>query len=355
MIYNSLETLTGGYIYDRFLVDYLRNQGHRVEVLSLPSQGYVSDMRSNFSHALWDCLLTTPFDILIQDALIQPSMFLLNQKIQDHIQYPLVGLIHSLRSLMMQHSVLQPLYQFVERRYLATLDGYIFNSCHSRINVEKLIDGKKPSVVALPAADHIDALPDRASIRSRASQAETLRILFLGNLLPGKGLHHLLRALTLVDSLNYSIEIIGSPKMDAGYARRIHRQIRLDNLEDRVKLLGVLTGPALSDRLQHSHVLAVPSESESFGMAYLEGFAFGLPALASAKGGAAEIIRQGQNGFLISPGDVDTIAACLRTLNLDRNLLIKMSLAARETYDSHPRWRETLEAIHQYLRTITNR
>ena len=87
-------------------------------------------------------------------------------------------------------------------------------------------------------------------------------------------------------------------------------------------------------------------------MAYLEGFGFGLPALAGAPGGAREIVRHGENGYLVAPGDAAAIAAALQTLHRDRRLLTRMSLAARTTYEAHPDWEETLETIHQFLLTL---
>lgn len=344
--------MTGGYIYDRLLVEHLRSRGHRVEVLSLPSRGYLADLAQNFVTGWHRKLVNTPFDILIQDALIHPSFFLTNERIRNAIGYPLVGLVHSLRTVMLQGSMRQPVYRTVERRYLTSLDGYIFNSRSSRAAAARLAQIEVPSVIAYPAGDRFGSLPDRRFIRSRAEQSDTIRILFLANLLPGKGLHHLLRGLALLASEAYSLDVIGSLTMDSGYVRRIRRQIRRDRLDHRVTFHGTLTGRSLANRLRQAHLLAVPSKSEAFGMAYLEGFGFGLPALAGAPGGAREIVRHGENGYLVAPGDAAAIAAALQTLHRDRRLLTRMSLAARTTYEAHPDWEETLETIHQFLLTL---
>ena len=58
-----------------------------------------------------------------------------------------------------------------------------------------------------------------------------------------------------------------------------------------------------AESLARSHLLAVPSSYEGFGIVYLEGMAFGLPALASSAGGAQEIIRHGETGWLVPPGE----------------------------------------------------
>jgi hypothetical protein len=69
VIYGSLDTLSGGYLYDRKLVEYLRSQGDIVEIISLPWRNYASHLTDNFSFKL-----STNLDILIQDELNHPSL-----------------------------------------------------------------------------------------------------------------------------------------------------------------------------------------------------------------------------------------------------------------------------------------
>lgn len=64
VIYGSLNTLSGGYMYDRMLVEYLRAQGDSVEIISLPWRNYASHLSDNFKFKL-----PPGVDILIQDGL----------------------------------------------------------------------------------------------------------------------------------------------------------------------------------------------------------------------------------------------------------------------------------------------
>ena len=52
VIYGSLDTLSGGYLYDRKLVEYLRAQGDTVEIISLPWRNYAAHLTDNFSFKL---------------------------------------------------------------------------------------------------------------------------------------------------------------------------------------------------------------------------------------------------------------------------------------------------------------
>ncbi|NJN80819.1 MAG: glycosyltransferase family 1 protein, partial [Anaerolineales bacterium] len=69
IIYGSLDTLSGGYLYDRKLVEYLRSQGDEAEIISLPWRNYFSHLTDNFTFKL-----PSGFDIVIQDELNHPSL-----------------------------------------------------------------------------------------------------------------------------------------------------------------------------------------------------------------------------------------------------------------------------------------
>jgi glycosyltransferase involved in cell wall biosynthesis len=138
-------------------------------------------------------------------------------------------------------------------------------------------------------------------------------------------------------------------QFDPRYVESIRNQLDALRLHGRVFLLGQLSYSQVAAHLAQSHLLAVPSSFEGYGIAYLEGMAFGLPAIASTAGGAREIITDGQNGFLVEPDDAATLAHRLAGLMEDRDELIAMSLAAKERSASHPTWEETGELIRRFL------
>ncbi len=109
----------------------------------------------------------------------------------------------------------------------------------------------------------------------------------------------------------------------------------------------------LSEQLRLSQVLALPSSYEGFGIAYLEGLGFGLPAIATSGGAAGEIITNGSNGFLIKSGDVAALKDCLRELAQDRQRLLEFSLAARKRYEAQPGWEQTGKSIRGFLEKFT--
>ena len=177
--------------------------------------------------------------------------------------------------------------------------------------------------------------------------------MFLGNLIERKGLHVLLHALATVSG-GWRLTVIGAPT-NPKYAARVRRLRDRLGLRASTTFTGRLSGEAVGDRLAHSHVLVVPSLYEGFGLVYLEGMAFGLPAVATTAGGASEIVSHGETGFLLPPGDSDAIAEAVRTLRDDRTQLREMSDTARERYESWPSWGRTAETVDRLLADVAER
>jgi glycosyltransferase involved in cell wall biosynthesis len=307
----------------------------------------------NFSPSLKQRLGSISADVILQDELAHPSLFWLNHRLQGRSRPPLVAIVHHLRCSEARLAWQNHFYRLVERCYLASANAFIFNSRTTKETVEKLVGREKPSVLAYPGANRFDVRLSREDLAARAREPAPLRVLFLGNVIPRKGLHTLLAALALLPRETWRLIVVGSLEIDAVYVRQIRDQIASTALSGQVEFTGPLDEEDLAARLAASHVLAVPSSYEGFGIVYLEGMAFGLPALATTAGGAVEIITSGRDGFLVPPGDINTLAGHLSTLAKDRNRLFAMSLAAQYRFVAHPTWEDAGAAIHGFLHSLT--
>ena len=87
------------------------------------------------------------------------------------------------------------LYRVVERSYLNSVDSFIFNSNTTCDAVQALIGEQKPFIVANPPTDRFGSRLNENLIRDEPMRSNPLRLLFLGNVIPLKGLHVLLEAL----------------------------------------------------------------------------------------------------------------------------------------------------------------
>lgn len=353
-IHGDLEILTGGFLYDRLLVDYLRKRGDEVEVINIPWRTYQRHLVDNVSRSLLRRLRAAELDILIQDELAHPSLFLTNRRLRRHVQYPIVTLVHLLRSSEARPTWLNRLYGAIERRYLKSTDGAIFNCETTRASVERLLGESLPCVVAHPGGDHLHRGLSTEEITKRARQNGPLQIISIANVVPNKGLRILIEALAGMRDEDWRLTVLGSLTMDAPYVSAVRRQIAQSGLSDRVSLLGTVPNDEMPVHLAGSDVLVVPSYYEAFAIAYLEAMGFGIPVIASTAGGARELITDGHEGFLLSPGDVNALALYLRRLSRDREQLLRMSLAARSRLDAHPTWSESFGRVREFLQSMVN-
>ena len=349
VIYGSLDIVTGGFLYDRKLVEYLRSKGDSVEVFSLPWSHYATHLTHNLASTLIERIVNADPDVLIQDELNHPSLFITNRRLRNRVAYPIVSIVHHLRCSELRPDWANRLYSVVEKHYLTTVDGFVFNSTTTRDTVEALVGTGRPSVVAYPGGDNIVPDVNRDMVISRATEVGPLRILFVGGLIHRKNLHTLIKALARLPRECVHLNVVGSLETDLEYVRLIRETIESLGMGDRVTLLGTLTGDDLARLYARSHMIAVPSSYEGFGIVYLEGMGFGLPALASSVGAAHEIISHGRDGFLADPDDEESIAGHIHGLAHDRQELVRMSMAALQRYARHPTWSDCASAIRTFL------
>ncbi|HNB51504.1 MAG TPA: glycosyltransferase family 4 protein [Anaerolineales bacterium] len=348
LIYGSLDTVSGGYLYDRKLVEYLRGQGDTVEIISIPWRNYAAHLTDNFNPALYRRLKDFRGDFLIQDELNHPSLFLLNRRLRNP-QYTILSIVHHLRASEQHPAGIMPLYRAVERVYLRTLTGFVFNSQTTLRAVETLLGQKvAQGVVALPAGDRLPISLGEADIRQRGLQSGPLRLLFVGNVIPRKGLHTVLAALGEAD-IAWDLQVAGDLRVASDYGQVLQRKVAQKGWEQQVRFWGRVEDSELFRLAAESHVLVMPSSYEGFGIAYLEGMGFGLPAIGTTAGGAGEIITDGVDGVLIPPEDFRTLAARLRMLHQDRTRVVAMSLAARQRFAKHPSWGESMGQVRTFL------
>ena len=352
LIYGSLATISGGFLYDRRLVRYLRETGDRVDVISLPWRPYGLSLLDNLNSGLRRRLQQAAFDVLLEDELVHPSCFWLNQRLRPRVTYPIVAIVHHLRGRERHPALIARLYRQVEKSYLASVDGFLCVSRTTAKDVANLVGRTRPLAVASPGRDGLPGAVTREEITARATAPGPLNLIFVGNLIPRKELHTLLAALASLPRDDWRLTVAGSLEMDAAYVEAIRRQIEDAGLAPRVSLLGALPARELATRCAASHVMAVPSSYEGFGIVYLEGMHFGLPAIAGTAGAAKEIITHDHNGFLVPPGDIAALARCISLLMEDRELLKRLSLTAHRSAAAHPTWNESATRARAFIQSF---
>ncbi len=347
VLYGDLGMTSGGFLYDRELVRHLRKEGDRVDVVSLDPAGARRGFPGKGATPLVSRLADFAPDLLLEDELAHRSLFSINSRLRARLGCPLIAIVHHLKCCEGRSGWRTGFIRRVEKKYLQSVDGFI---CTSRATLEEVsrLSPSRPSIVAYPGGDRFGGKAEREALREK-SESTPFRILFLGNLISRKEVHTLISGLSLLGRSGWELLLAGSSAAEPAYARRISLQVKRARLEDRVKFLGPVADGALPDLFSRSHVLAVPSAYEGFGIVYLEGMSFGLPAIASSAGGAREIVREGVNGFLVSPGDPEAVAVAVWRLLEDRKRLLAMSLAALDRSAEFPGWEESCARVRNFL------
>ena len=150
-----------------------------------------------------------------------------------------------------------------------------------------------------------------------------LRILFIGQAVERKGLPVLLHAFeALREHVPATLTLVGACAEEVAHMM----------LDDRgVRALGKVSEQRKLAELARADVLCAPSlHGESFGMVLTEAFAAATPVLASNIPGYRDVVRDGLDGELVTPGDALALAEALRRLALDPGRRERMSDAARE-------------------------
>ena len=160
-----------------------------------------------------------------------------------------------------------------------------------------------------------------------------LKIASVGNLIPIKGHATLLRAFAALGSEFASVtcDIVG----DGPEREHLESLAAALGIAARVSFLGRKSRHEVAEALRRATLFALPSVYEAFGCVYLEAMATGIPAIGCQGQGIAEVIRHGQNGWLVGPGNVQDLLNALHALLPDRELRGRIGLAARAAALNH--------------------
>jgi teichuronic acid biosynthesis glycosyltransferase TuaC len=154
-------------------------------------------------------------------------------------------------------------------------------------------------------------------------------ILSVGNLIPSKGHELLLRAFGAVEQHHPTLrcEIVG----DGSERLRLSELSSQLGIAKKVNFLGRQNRAQVANAMRRCMVFALPSHYEGLGCVYLEAMSAGKPVIACRGQGIEEIIEHGTNGFLIDPGDVQSLGTTLSTLLADPRLREDIGHHARRT------------------------
>ena len=174
---------------------------------------------------------------------------------------------------------------------------------------------------------HPQVKETRQAVRSALGlSASTGVVISIGRMTPQKGQGALLEAVRILLGRGIDVRVLLAG--DGPSRSRYEALARELDLRDRAIFLGDWADiPAL---LGAADVLALPSLHEGFGLALVEALACGLPVVASRTGPIPELVRDGETGILVEPGNATELADSLATILLDDDRRRLMGALGRE-------------------------
>jgi len=319
-------TISGGYNYDRRIVEGLTAFGHAVRVVELGGRHPLPDDEAEAAaRAALDAVAEGTRIII--DGLGLPAFALLSDTLEAR---GAMGLIH-------HPTALETGFSEEDRATLRGIEQTLFPRL-ARIIATSALTARR-------LTEEFNIAPDRLSVvepgtdaapRATGSGGEGCAILSVGTLVPRKGHDVLLRALARLTDLDWQLTIAGATR-DAGYAEGLTGLAAELGIASRVTSAGECDTATLDALYAGSDLFALATHWEGYGMAAAEAMARGLPMAITAGGAIAEIVAPGA-AVIAPPGDHNTLSRAMRRVIYDRALRAEMAEASWQGGQSLPRW-----------------
>ncbi|HET7257779.1 MAG TPA: glycosyltransferase [Xanthobacteraceae bacterium] len=163
-----------------------------------------------------------------------------------------------------------------------------------------------------------------------------IALLSVGAVVPRKGYDVLVAALARLKHLPWRLVIAGDCGRSVDTFRRLVADVAALGLSDRVRLAGTVTAEELASLYASADLFVLPSRFEGYGMAYAEAIAHGVPVIGTNAGAIPETVPA-DAGVLVPPDDVDILAATLQRLMDNPAERERLAAGARAT--AFPSWR----------------
>jgi glycosyltransferase involved in cell wall biosynthesis len=338
--YNAL---TGGFIYNKRIVEGLKLKGHEIKLHPLPGDfPYPSVDHRNY------CMYITQLIPIGEPIIIDSIVFGIIPEILKElsIKNPIIGLIHLLYTV-------NPNYSIHERESLAISEKESCNYTSAMVATSfftqqlllKLRVNRNIISVILPGVDNYPRKTNYA--------VTPTKLLCVSNYTTGKGYLTLIKALTLLKDKDWEINCYGNQEFDPEYVRQIKSKIDENGLENRIHIHSAIKDKELSDAYLNADLLVHPSNFETYGMVLTEALAHGLPVVASTGGGIKETVPE-KMGFFFTPGDANSLKSVLTDLMDNPKIYKPLCREASHYYKQQNNWENSISSFEQLIIRIVD-
>lgn len=332
----DIATVTGGYIYERRLLDGLRSIGHDVQHIQLGAS-FPDPTLHDMTHAV-EALVALPLDRgLILDGLVYGSI---DTQGLARVTAPIVAMIHHPLALETGLSAARRDHLYAtEKANLALAAHVLVPSPHTADILVK--------DYAVPRGRITIAQPGTQQPNGQRAPTDPPLILSVGIQHPRKGHDTLLHALAQMVEHPWRAVIVGSVH-DADHAAELARLATDLNLQDRVTIAGRIPQDDLDTLYTQATVFALATRYEGYGMVFDEALSWGLPIVTCNTGAVPRTVPQ-DAGLLVPTDAPDDLARALTRVLLDEPKRTSMATSAARAGAALPTWHDTARTAGRVL------
>jgi len=329
LVPGALDQLTGGYLFDRHVVEGLRASGRAIDAVELPGRFPEPDAVAcagaadalarlpDGAVAVLDGLALLAFaDCLEREAKRLRAVAFVHHPLADE-----TGLSERERSRV----------GALEARLLKLMRGILAPS-ESTARLVAAYGVPRARIAVTPPGT---AKP-RRPMRRRPARSR-VEFVCVASLTPRKGHLILVEALAALADRDWECRCIGSLTREPATAASVRYEIGRRGLKGRIALAGEWEPTRLGEAYAAADAVVLPSFHEGYGMALAEALAHGVPVISTTAGAIPETVPPGA-GLLVPPGDAAAFTEALRRFLDEPGLRARLAAGARKAGARLPDW-----------------
>jgi glycosyltransferase involved in cell wall biosynthesis len=337
----DLATPTGGYGYDRRIVQELRALGWHVDVTDIGADFPFPSTAQRATALARLSAVPAGYPIVLDGLAFGalPEAGALRRRT------PLIALVHQPLAL---DPALDPaqaeIFRQTERAALAAAARVVVTSEATAqiVMTDYNVQSQRISVVR-PGNDTVPP--------ASGSNDGVVRLLSIGSVLPVKGYDLLIAAVATLADMPWRLTIAGDRTRNPAAAAQLDADIAAHGLGDRVAVLGAVPPERIIELFLASDVFVLASRFEGYGMALGEAIAHGIPVVSTMAGAIPQTVPAG-TGLLVPPDDSAALAQALRRLIGDPFERRRLATNARAAAARLPTWQDSARLFVSAVRMV---
>lgn len=332
----DINTLTGGYAYDRRLIAELHALGHKIGHLQLSNRFPLPDTEA-LADAAAQLAALPDHAVLIADGLAYGVMDSIAEQHAERLN--IIALCH--HPLMLEAGL-----SSTQTQQLFLSEQRALNAAKAVIVTSALTGKTLTDQFAVPATKITVAPPGTDPQPFAPCIGVPPTLLTLATLTRRKAHDLLIDALVNIRHLDWTARFVGGMDFDPAWTASLKNKVSAYGLEQRILFIGNVADSA--SEYAAADLFVLPSLFEGYGMAFAEALSFGLPIVAARAGAVPDVVPESA-GILVAPHDSIALADALQKLLTDEILRKKLQAGAQSTARELPRWRDTAAIVARLI------